>query len=608
MTLVRNTVLLFVFALFAVPMSAKTWFVRADGGNRYDTSYTAGECDGLADAAYPGKGVNRHCAFADVRYMYMLGTYGNIGWVMQGGDTLVIRSCRALRAQQNPDAPHCRIGLDTAQGGYNAQNFWCGGTPICSIPPPPSGTAAQHTRILGECAYGTYRCNAVDTYPYTKNNLTQLFGGFGSSVVLYLNGSKNVDLEGLEITTHNGKCARYGTTHPLPGCARQAPYSDQADQGIVTDNKTSDILLQDVSIHGFSSNGISGPIGGPFKLNRVAINFNAFAGWNFDDGHSTPNGRGASIAQNSVTMVGNGCQEEYPITHPQFPAKGCWDSSTGGFGDAWSGQGADLDYFTCDHCNISYNTKDGAMGPHTGIRKILLTNSTWVGNMGQAGKWGQGADATFLFENNIVVGNCMRMSRQLPGAAQNFDGAVNQPGSGLGGYCRAAGAVFDYFSGPHSTIHFNHNTIVTYQPTIFEPSCSAPNKCGTSPIYFTNNLVLGYNSGFDVSGLSMGKQPGLFYKDDSSVPIVAANNLWFDVKGDDGTCNKNGNLCVDPALVNEPPHQQFGRQTLLDLSNFHPSRNSPAVGHGKAISGLLTDYYGNQRASPPTIGAVEAAR
>lgn len=589
-----------VVANAPAPTAFTTWFVRPDGGNRYDASlYTPGQCDGKADAAYPGTGTNQHCAFSDVRYMFMIGTYGNSGWIMAGGDTLVIRGCKALPSQQNPDAPHCRIGWDTPTGTYDSGNFWCAGTPSCSILSPPSGTAEHHTRILGQCAYGTYSCNPVTGYPYTNNNLTQIFGGYNAGVTMYLNGSQYVDVEGLEITAHNGQCARYGTTNPLPQCSRSAPMSDQADQGIVTDNKTSNILLQDVYIHGFSSNGISGPIGGPMTLTRVSLDFNAFAGWNFDDGNSTPNGPGASITQSYVTMVGNGCQEEYPIAHTQFPAKGCWDSGNGGFGDSWSGQGADLVSFTCDHCNISYNTKDGAMGPHTGIANLSLTNSIWAGNMGQSQKWGQNANSTFLFQNNIILGNCYRLSQQMPGAAQNFDSKTGLPGSGLSNYCRAAGAVFAYFTGANSTVNINNNTIVTYQPTVFQMSCNGAGNCGTSPYHITNNLILGYT----VPVFGTGQPPGLYYTDDSSIVLVGSHNLEYGVRNRD-TCGTNGNVCSDPMLVGEPAQGTVPPEAMLDNFNYHPTPASPAIGVGTVIAGLLTDIFGNQEASLPTLGAV----
>ncbi|MFN2974798.1 Ig domain-containing protein [Terriglobus aquaticus] len=587
-----------------------TWFVRPDGGNRYDASlYTLGQCDGKADAPYPGHGYNQHCAFSDLRYMWMVGTYGNAGWVMQGGDTLVIEGCNALPSQQNPDGTHCRIGWDKATGN-DSQNFWGAGVSAwwgLSMPPPPSGTATQHTRILGACAYGNYSCNPVNTYPYTNNNLTQIYASFGSNIAIFLTGSQYVDLEGLEITTHNGTCARYGTTNPLPGCNTGAnrPLSDQADQAIATDNTSANILLQDIYIHGFSSNGIGGPIGGKIVANRVNISFNAFAGWNFDDGHSTNNAPGSSLEQHYVTMVGNGCQEEYPIVHTQFPAKGCWDTTSGGFGDSWSGQQGGMDSFSCDHCYIAYNSKDGAMGPHTLIGNLSLTNSAWIGNMGQSGKWGQGSNATFLFQNNVVIGNCMRMSQYLPGAAQNFDSRTGLTGSGLSGYCRAAGPLIDYFSGANSTVQFDHNTVVTYQPTIFEPGCLNPGTCGTSPINFTNNIVLAYTSSYGISPFNPGQQPGLFYKDDSSVPIQSSHNIWYGIKNDYSTCGNNGTLCTDPMLAGELPQGGFTTvESALDNFNFRPAPGSPAIAQGvmNALTPLL-DFFGVQQTATPTIGA-----
>lgn len=589
---------------------ATTWFVRPDGGTRYSANLRSGQCDGKADEAYPGKGVNRHCAFNDVRYMWLDGSYGNAQWVMAGGDTLVIRGCAALPSQQNPDAPHCRIGWDQGTGN-STKNFWCAGVGWqwgCSIPPPPSGTAAAHTRILGACAYGTYSCNPVIGYPYTNNNLTQVFGGFGVGAVMYLNGSKYVDVEGLEITSHNGKCTRMGAPMYPAGCRTFPVVADDfAQWGIITSDTTSNINLQDIYIHGLTNIGMGGPIGGPFTLTRVSIDFNAFAGWNFDDGRSTPDAPGSSITQSYVTMVGNGCLEQYPIKNTQFPAKACWDSSSGGFGDAWSGQGSNLDSFSCDHCQLLYNAKDAAMGPHTVIRKISLTNSIWVGNMGQDGKWGQGKNATFLFQNNLIVGNCMRLSEAVPGAAQNFSRSAGLGGSYLSNFCRAAGPVFDYFADAGSTVNFNNNTIVTYQPTVFEPGCNTPNNCGNTPYNFTNNLILGYTSSYAVSPFSPGDAPALYSKDDKSVKIVASHNLEFGVRDGD-RCGSNGNICADPLLVNEPPRQKRGTEIFPADFNFHPSGGSPAKGHGEPINGLSTDYYGHPRSNPPSIGAVEAIR
>ena len=581
-----------------------TWFVRPDGGTRYSSNVTAGLCDGQADVAYPGTGTNQHCAFNDVRYMWMDGTYGNSQWVISGGDTVVIRGCAALSSQQNPDAPHCRIGWDKATGN-DSQNFWCAGVSAfwgCSMPPPPSGTSLQHTRILGACAYGTYSCTPVNTYPYTSNNLTQLFGGFAVGAVMYLNGSSYVDVEGLEITSHNGACTTLGAPAYPAGCSKTVPVSDFANWGVVMTNTTSNITLQDLYIHGFTNLGIGGPLGGPITLTRVFSGFNAFAGWNFDDGSSTPNAPGSSLTQSYMTMIGNGCLEEYPIVHTQFPALSCWDSTTGGFGDSWSGQNTELDSFTCDHCYIAYNTKDAAMGPHTLLKNLSVTNSMFVGNMGQQGKWGMEPNSATVFTNNVFVGNCNRMSQQLPGAAQNFSQTTGLNGSYLTNFCRAAGTVFDYFSDANSTVLFANNTFVTYSPTVFDFGCGS--TCTTTPYVLTNNIFLGYETSTSYYP-NNGQAPGLYYFD-APVTITASNNIEFGVR--DGTCSSGGGtgiICADPLLVSEPAQGTIPPESTLDNFNFHPSTGSLAIGAGVALPGITLDYYGVTRPNPPSIGAVE---
>jgi hypothetical protein len=601
MTASCRAVVFLVFLIGALPLCATTWFVRPDGGTRYSPKLLAGQCDGKADVAYPGKGVNRHCAFNDVRYMWMDSSYGNSRWVMAGGDTLVIRGCAASRSQQNPDAPHCRIGWDKATGN-DAENFWCAGVDAwwgCSMPPLPSGTASEHTRILGGCAYGTYSCNPVIGYPYTNNNLTQLFAGFASGALMYLSGSSYVDVEGLEITTHNGQCTRVGAPAYPKSCSTDRPVSDYGQWGIITNDKTSNITMQDLYIHGFTNIGVGGAIGGAMTLTRVSIDFNAFAGWNFDDGHSTHDAPGSSITQNYVTMVGNGCLEEYPIKHPQFPALACWDSNSGGFGDAWSGQDSKLDSFTCDHCELRYNVKDAAMGPHTVIHSIAVTNSLFAGNAGQAGKWGQAANSGFLFQNNIILGDCLALQTQIPGARQaSFGQKSGLPGAYVTG-CRAAGGLFAYFASSGANVNFNNNTIVTYQPTILQFGCTPPNThaCANTAYNVTNNIILGYTTS------EYSDTPSLYYFDEPSAHVAASHNIEYGIRSGD-SCGRNGNLCSDPELVNQPKQRRIGDIFPANL-DFHPSGGSPANGKGKPIDGVSSDYYGRQRPNPPSIGAVE---
>jgi hypothetical protein len=600
-----------------------TWFVRTDGGTRFSSNVTTGQCDGKADAAYPGSGTNQHCAFNDVRYMWMDGTYGNSAWVMLGGDTLVIRGCSALPSQQNADAPHCRIGWDKATGN-DSQNFWCAGVNAswgCSMPQPPSGTASQHTRILGGCAYGTYSCNPVIGYPYTSNNLTQLFGGFATGAVMYLTGSQYVDVEGLEITTHNGQCTLVGAIAYPSYCPNSPPYADEAQWGIITGNTTSNITLQDVYIHGFTNIGMGGPIGGPFTLTRVIIGFNAFAGWNFDDGHDTPDALGSSITANYLTVIGNGCLEEYPIVHTQFPAKSCWDSNSGGFGDGLSGQDTELDSFVCNHCGLFYNTKDAFIGPHTQITNLDVENLATAGNMGSELKFAQYLNGTATFKNDLILENCNRMSEALPGAVQNFNQATGLPGSYLTNFCRAGGESFNYITRGGSSVYFTGNTMVGADIIMIAAGCGyyTPGNmfnfeydCLPNPNVFTNNNFLGYT---DPSSIFSGEAPALYYTspDYPYITITSTYNNEYGIKAGTGdTCGVNHITCSDPLLVHEPALTWPGSETALDVFNpfvsnnsFHPTSSSPLIGAATTLLGQTTDYYGTTRPTPPTIGAVQ---
>lgn len=592
---IRDAIRLLLFLVVALPASAKTWYVRSDGGTRYTAKTHTGQCDGQADAGYPGSGSNRHCAFNDVRSMWMDGTYGNSAWVMSGGDTLVIRSCAAPSGEQNPDNPHCRIGKDDAKGGGMCQGvnaFWG-----CSMPPPPSGTAAAHTRILGGCAYGKYSCNPVTNYPYTSNNLTQLFGGFDVGGLMRLDGSQYIDVEGLEITSHNGRCTRVGNSVSVKACSTSGLVSDYASWGIIVTNRTSNILLQDLYIHGFAYLGIGGPIGGPFTLTRVSIDFNAFAGWNFDDGKPTPDAPGSSITATHVTMEGNGCLEEYPILHTQFPALSCWDTESGGFGDSWSGQDTKLDSFICDHCVMAYNTKDGFIGPHTVIKYLKIVNSESYGNMGQQWKWGTSAGSTTIFENNLTIGNCRRMSEPMPGAAPGYNRS-------LSGFCRAAGDMISIYSDAHSSFLFANNTAVGYSATVFDIGCGEAKACGSTDFILRNNIVLGFLNPHN----NPSEVPGFVYYNDPSVKLDLDHDIFFNLRS--RPCPSFGRsdlICDSPDFVSQPKLTLSG-EAQLDHFNFHPASGSPAIGHGAVISGLTNDHYGDLRKSPPSIGAVEPDR
>ena len=595
--------LMLLLLVTSIPVFAKTWYVRADGGTRYSTNMPAGQCDGRADAPYPGAGTNKHCAYNDFRYMWddRSGHVGSGAWVIAGGDTVLIRGCHAIPGQPNPSNPNCRIGWDGQWG--STSNNWCYGVGsyTCYSPPIPAGTAAQHTRILGQ-NYANCNLGGATNPKLYVSNLTQLYGGYSLVWTFNLKDTQYVDVQCIELTTHNGRCTIAGNPSYPRHCSNNQPLDDYAQNGFATNNKTANVTLQDVYVHGFNSSGIDGPIGGPISLTRVFAGFNAFSGWNFDDSSHTPDGPGSSIDAKYVTMIGNGCYEEYPVTH-SFPAHACYDDGSNGFGDAWSGQDTNLDSFVCDHCTMAYNTKDAFMGPHTLIKTLIIRNSQSYGNMGAQWKWNNTPNSTTTFQNNLTIGTCLRFSEPIPGAAHSFAKSSGQPGAYLTDFCRAGGNTVAVNSQQNSYVSFVNNTFVDYMDTVFLLGCGPVNnnrdgQCGSTPFVFTNNIFLGYY-------LKGGEAPGLFYVDDHSIKVIAGHNIEFGNRSGAGESCRGDIICSDPRLTNEPRQQAWSSQTFLDDFAFYPAGDSPAIGHGAQVKNLTSDFFGTPRPAQPTIGAVE---
>jgi hypothetical protein len=650
------------FLSLSVIAQATTWYVRPDGGTRYDTNgggYTPnGGCNGTTDAAYPGttnqtwfpgtsyslgttilgtdgyyqtvttagtsqttywpswgstttdgtvtwtRGSaypkNQNCAFNDYRYLWNNMGYANSAWVISGGDTVVIRGCVAT--PQNGNTNECRVGFEKSSsngGGYS----WCvggSGSGGCSNPTIPSGTSGQHTRILGQ-NYAS--CSNTNGTAANHSLLTQLFGGFGVYTTFNLAGAQYVDVQCLEITQHNGQCILHG----LPAYPRACVggVDDYDATGVSTSNTTSNLLLQDVWIHGNGNNGILGPIGGPVVMNRVEVNFNGFTGWNFDDGNDTADAAGSSITANYVTMEGNGCNEEYPIVHTAFPAISCYDLSSNGFGDSWSGQDTELDSFVCNHCTQIYNTKDGFIGPHTSIRSLTITNSTSYGNMGQQWKFVTPVNGSISFTNNLTIGNCFRLAEQLPGAPYNYNMSTSSyGGAGLSLYCRAAGDFFSYSPSAGATVVFNNNTIVGYSSTVIDIGCTSSGTCGTASNLFTNNIFLGYinqNPLYEATDGYTGEAPGLFYDSDPGTSNVVTSNHNIEYGIRNGDACTGSILCVDPKFVNEPT-VPLTLESSLDNFNYNLQNTSPAIDAGTTPC-TSVDYVGHAQTSPCTMGA-----
>jgi hypothetical protein len=547
-----------------------TWYIRPDGGTRYSTIQASGQCDGQSDKAYPGSGVNQHCAFNDYRFLWDDQSYGNDAWVIAGGDTVILRGgpWRVGFNQSWPNDTWCVGG----QGPY-----------ACGNPTIPAGTASRHTRILGE-----------NFASCTATNKTQIFGGHAVNTALNMTGAKYVDVQCLDITRHSD-CIRHGFPVYPSGCSSAFPLDDFDGDGITMDNTTSDVALTDLWIHGHTDRGIIGPIGGLVTCLRCVISYNGMAGWDFDDGHATPFGAGATWKFLNSIIEWNGCNQQYPAVDT-YPALSCYSQSTGGYGDGVgsatnTGTGMSV---VIDHSIFRYNTQDGLDLGHidAGNNTLSITNSAAYGNNGGQFKWGAYFQ-TANFTNNVVLANCLRMSKPIAGTPSTYN-------ANLSDFCRAQDAIsFNFVQG--GRLLFANNTLVSYASTSYDIACWT-SSCSNSTFTFKNNLTLGYDN---ATTYTMGGQvggPGDFYYQNPIGNVVRKNNLWYGMRNIGPSRCPATDVCADPLLVAEP---LFTGESSLDAVNFTPALNSPA---GAAAPTLLSlDVAGIARPSPfSAIGAAEA--
>lgn len=579
-----------VVAAAAQPGVQNTWYVRPDGGTRYSSNAPTGQCDGLGDAAYPGSGVNQHCAFNDVRYFWTDGvTYCTDNsatstcwtWIGQGGDTFIVRGSIGTGVTY-------RIG---ANGPNSGDWFGLPGNPYgAGVPTPHSGTASAHTKILGE---NFASCSA-------QSARTQLHGGYGVGAVLNMGGAAYVDVACFDITDFSA-CGR---SSQLNGCNTNYPLDDYSGIGIAWSNTANHDTITDVRIHGMASLGMSGPTGDGVVMTGVDIIGNAGAGWNSDNGNGDQSalGQGATLVQN-FTIAWNGCAEEYPIVDP-LPYQDCTDDNIGGYGDGFgtatvnnTGTGWQVHF---DQGVVNNNTQDGLDALHLtgGGSSMTITRVLAYGNMGQQIKVG-GSQGTA--NNNVIFTNCNAMRQAIPGTPSGYN-------TRLSDFCRAAdtGVVMTVSSGTTTT--FDFNTIYSASATGIEVDCGAAVCDGTTVIDFRNNIFLGFlnntATGYPNGGTGDFSNPiylGVTTTNPFTNPGSAnSNNLTYHWKSS-WSCpanwlNEVNALCVDPNLTDETWH-------LYGPGNALPLSNSPVIGAGTALPSITIDYTGKARTTPPNIGA-----
>jgi hypothetical protein len=191
------------------------YFVRPDGGD-------AEQCTGLADAPYPGSGLDQPCAWDHLFRALPPGGTPRIA----GGDALIVATGDYQMGFGAPGAENCEEA-----GSFD-----------CHMPPIPSGPDADHpTRILG---------SGWDT---GCGDPPELWGSGRPWFIVNLTDSSNVDLSCFEITDHS-PCVESHSGGLA--CERDnLPYGDWAAYGLVAED-SANVHLRHLNIHGLAAGGI----------------------------------------------------------------------------------------------------------------------------------------------------------------------------------------------------------------------------------------------------------------------------------------------------------------------------------------------------------------
>jgi hypothetical protein len=573
------------------PGSGRTWYVDAAiGGTRYSTNVPTGLCDGTADTAPAGITPNQHCAFKDARMLYQDGSYVSLpgatfpawGWVGSGGDTYIIMGS----VGQGISYP---IGWDSLSTYCGSTGCWgVAGQPQSSgMLTPPSGSAASHTKIYGECVLAN-TCDAKNL-----STLTELFGSWGPDNVMSLYGTNYVDVAGFSITDHSN-CG-FATDY-YPCKTNGITQSSFAKNGIQLFNTTTNTTLNHMRIHGLGSFGMYGAVGDGFTATDLVLVGNASGGWNTDDS-SGNTGTGHLLVQN-FDISWNGCTEEYPIVDP-LPYFSCTDQSTGGYGDGFGTATQDSPppgwQVHFDNGTASFNTQDGldalhigGVGSTTSYTRVLAYSSE--GNQLKIG----GSTATI--QNSAVVGNCEALTSGTP-----IPGRPSPTYDNLGAPCRAGNTAVVLETTPGDPAYYQNNTCYSIGAICLEIEYATGDQGPTNTVQYNNNTFVGF---FNVGA---GSYPTPIYGTNGLAMVTSnpgssfSNNIYLNPRANWG-CPRIGepsSFCGDPGLVDETYH-------VYGYGNMAPaSISSTVVGSGIAIPSITLDYTGYTRPNPPSIGAYE---
>lgn len=516
---------------------AVTYFVRTDGGS-------AGQCSGLVDAAYPGSGSGRPCAWNHPFQALPPGGAPRLA----GGDMLRIRPGSYRMGFGAPGAESC-----DAAGSFD-----------CTMLAVPSGPGAgQRTRILG----GSSAEGCVDP--------PELWGAERPWWVVSLDGSDHVELACLELTDHS-PCIEFHNAAGLPcagctvACNRDtSPYGDWASFGLYAAD-ASDVRLTDLWIHGLAAGGVRAGRLAAWTVERVRIVANGAVGWDGDLGG--PSSNSGAMTFRHLEVAWNGCAETWPGDEVRLDT--CWAQEAGGYGDG-IGLAASAGNWLFEDSWVHHNTSDGIdllylVAPSTAeVRRVVAE-----GNAGNQLK--TAGPATIV--NTLLVGNCAFFSTVSPLMAD-------------GDHCRALGAALALAQFQGDTTTLVNSTLTGQGDGLMEVVCRDASCNGTESVDILNTLFSG-----NVDWRQPWENTALNWVDEAmpADPTHYATSLFWQLKDD--PCPGPGAVCGQNPRLADAALARFD-SNLLALS--------PARDAGTLAGAPADDLWGRPRSGAPDLGAAE---
>jgi hypothetical protein len=589
-----NRLLLFGFLLLPLAAHATVWHLRLDGG-------TNTQCTGLANAPYPGSGSGVACAY---NHPFQMLSFSGAWTALAAGDTM-----------EFDDPPTNTTPYFMGEQNNGVGTNWqpqLGG--ICGAPNTPQTQCMlpgfpNNVTIKGQNYDGDHgACH--QTFPGGLNHPTILSGINKVFWVLNVGGTNGMAVSCIEITQPDactdsgaggaGACVS-GTNNYIHGAGMF--FETGTTQG------PANMTLTDFAVVGTAGDAIKGShlnLTGTdvFTASDVYIIGNGFNGWDGDGGGCANSCE--SVGTMNITKLDtelNGClSTARPYDWTKTPVQNlfnyCYGQSTSGSGDNFVQLAAGLNSVLNITNSISkYGTQDCWDGAH--ISDDPTTNpatnisTSWAeGCAGQTFKIGAGAASTVV--NNVSISNC-RILNDSSAFPLNVSGWTVLDS---GDTCRAGGDQMNMTSGAATAITVENNTVLGYGNVMWDFTCSLfVTNCNGSSIIFKNNLSVGYgdpgNGNIFAAGVVL--NTGIT---SANVPSPT-NNLWFNLRTGcpDPSITDTAQQCGDPKLVAE---------SNINAINPNLTNVSPAIGTGVAISGITTDYNGNSRPNPPSIGAFES--